>query len=150
MNDDKNSAEEHPITVEQLGLTEPILEALDAAGYINPTPIQAMAIPLLLEGHDIIGQAKTGTGKTAAFTLPLLTRIDITVKHPQLIVIAPTRELALQVSNAVKSYSKFIKGLKVLPVYGSRHDNPTQCPSARGTVVVGTPDELSITLSGAR
>jgi len=110
---------------------------------VNPTPIQELAIPLLLEGNDIIGQAKTGTGKTAAFTLPLLGRIDVSIKRPQMLVIAPTRELALQVSESVKTYGKFIKGLRVLPVYGGQGMMTQLNALSRGVhIVVGTPGRL--------
>lgn len=143
MSEENSPNETDPITFAGLGLSEPVLEALDAAGYINPTSIQALTIPLLLEGNDIIGQAKTGTGKTAAFTLPLLGRIDVSVKKPQMIVIAPTRELALQVSESVKMYGKFIKGLRVLPVYGGQGMMTQLSALSRGVhIVVGTPGRL--------
>ena len=143
MSEENSPNESEPITFDGLGLSAPVLEALEDAGYINPTPIQALAIPILLEGNDIIGQAKTGTGKTAAFTLPLLGRIDVSVKKPQMIVIAPTRELALQVSEAVKAYGKFIKGLRVLPVYGGQGMMTQLNALNRGVhIVVGTPGRL--------
>jgi ATP-dependent RNA helicase DeaD len=143
VSEENSPNESEPVTFDGLGLSTPVLQALEDAGYINPTPIQALAIPILLEGNDIIGQAKTGTGKTAAFTLPLLGRIDVSIKKPQMIVIAPTRELALQVSEAVKAYGKFIKGLRVLPVYGGQGMMTQLNALSRGVhIVVGTPGRL--------
>ena len=130
-------------TFESLGLIQPVLDALKSAGYEKPTPIQASAIPHLVSGHDIIGQAKTGTGKTAAFTLPLLGRIDLTIHKPQILVIAPTRELALQVSESVTLYGQYIKGLRVLPVYGGQGMGTQLKSLKRGVhIVVGTPGRL--------
>ena len=94
------------ITFADLGLCTPILEALSDVGYETPSPIQAGAIPALLEGRDILGQAQTGTGKTAAFALPLLQRVDTTQLHPQLLVLAPTRELAIQVTEACEKWTE--------------------------------------------
>jgi ATP-dependent RNA helicase DeaD len=143
VSEENTSTETDAVTFDSLGLSPPVLQALTAAGYVNPTPIQALAIPLLLEGNDIIGQAKTGTGKTAAFTLPLLGRIDVSVKRPQMLVIAPTRELALQVSESVKTYGKFIKGLRTLPVYGGQGMMTQLNALSRGVhIVVGTPGRL--------
>ena len=94
------SESEH-LSFQQLALSEPILKALNDVGYETPSPIQAETIPLLLSGRDVLGQAQTGTGKTAAFALPALSNIDISQRDPQILVLAPTRELAIQVAEAV-------------------------------------------------
>jgi len=126
-----------------LALPQPILDALDKIGYEKPSPIQAATIPLLLEGRDLIGQAQTGTGKTAAFALPMLAKIDDTLKAPQLLVLAPTRELAIQVAEAFQAYASFNRALRVLPIYGGQsYDNQIR-QLKRGTqVIVGTPGRV--------
>jgi ATP-dependent RNA helicase DeaD len=93
-----------------LGLPEVLLTAIARQGFEQPSPIQAQAIPLLLDGHDLLGQAQTGTGKTAAFALPLLARLDPTLREPQMLILAPTRELAIQVATACEEFAKDIKG----------------------------------------
>ena len=103
------------MTFKDLNLPEPILQALEKVGYEKPSPIQAESIPLLLEGHDLLGQAQTGTGKTAAFALPMLANIDPEERKPQLLVLAPTRELAIQVAEAFQVYASFSQKIKVLP-----------------------------------
>ena len=103
-----------------LELSAPVLKAIQAVGYEQPSPIQAASIPHLLNGDDLLGVAQTGTGKTAAFALPLLSNIDIKIKAPQVLVLAPTRELAIQVAEAFKSYASQIKGFQVLPIYGGQ------------------------------
>ena len=103
-----------------LPLSPPILQAVQNAGYETPSPIQAQAIPPLLEGSDLLGVAQTGTGKTAAFSLPLLSRIDESVKGPQILCLAPTRELALQVAEAIEGYAENRPKLRVVVVYGYR------------------------------
>jgi len=126
-----------------LGLSVPLLKALDNVGYETPSPIQALTIPLLLEGHDVVGQAQTGTGKTAAFALPLLTKIDVRKTIPQLLVLAPTRELAIQVAEAFQRYAKQIKGFHVLPIYGGQDYGGQFRQLKRGVhVVVGTPGRV--------
>ena len=131
------------ITFNQLDLSKPLLKALDDVGYEKPSPIQAETIPLLLEGRDIIGQAQTGTGKTAAFALPLLSNINLKQKDPQIMVLAPTRELAIQVAEAFKTYAKHIKGFHVLPVYGGQDYRGQIRSLERGVhVVVGTPGRV--------
>ena len=127
----------------QLELNESILSALSEVGYETPTPIQARTIPLLLEGKDILGQAQTGTGKTAAFALPLLSNLNLKQKDPQILVLAPTRELAIQVAEAFKTYASKLKGFHVLPIYGGQ-DYRTQISALkRGVhVVVGTPGRV--------
>ncbi len=126
-----------------LGLAEPVLKAIEAVGYETPSPIQAQAIPHLLEGKDILGMAQTGTGKTAAFALPLLTRIDARLNKPQVLVLAPTRELAIQVAEAFQSYASQIKGFHVLPVYGGSDYRGQIRGLQRGAqVIVGTPGRV--------
>ena len=128
---------------DQLALAQPILKALDAVGYETPSPIQAQTIPLLLEGVDLVGQAQTGTGKTAAFALPALDRIDMKQSKPQVLVLAPTRELAIQVAEAFRKYAAFLPNFHVLPVYGGQ-DYRTQIRALqRGVhVIVGTPGRV--------
>jgi len=127
----------------QLALSKPVLKVLDDVGYEIPSPIQAQTIPLMLEGKDVIGQAQTGTGKTAAFALPILTNLDLKQKSPQVLVLAPTRELAIQVAEAFQKYATHIKGFHVLPIYGGQ-DYRTQIRALeRGIhVAVGTPGRV--------
>ncbi|MEL0083613.1 MAG: DEAD/DEAH box helicase, partial [Gammaproteobacteria bacterium] len=103
-----------------LGLATPILKAINDLGYEQPSPIQQQAIPYLLDGENLLGVAQTGTGKTGAFALPLLSRISAGNKSPQILVLAPTRELAIQVAEAFKSYSRHIKNFNVIPIYGGQ------------------------------
>lgn len=126
-----------------LGISAPVLSALDAIGYETPTPIQAEIIPHVLAGRDVVGQAQTGTGKTAAFALPLLSRIDMSLLAPQVLVLAPTRELAIQVAEAFQRYAVQLKGFHVLPVYGGQDYRPQIRQLQRGVhVVVGTPGRI--------
>jgi len=119
------------------------MKALNDIGYESPSPIQQECIPHLLNGHDIIGQAQTGTGKTAAFALPLLDLIDTKKAHPQMLVLVPTRELAIQVAEAIQSYAHYMKGFHVLPIYGGQAYNLQLRPLKRGVhVVVGTPGRV--------
>jgi len=128
---------------DQLALAKPLLKLLDEIGYESPSPIQAETIPLLLEGKDIIGQAQTGTGKTAAFALPLISNIDLKQKDPQVLVLAPTRELAIQVAEAFQKYARHMKGFHVLPVYGGQDYRGQIRSLSRGVhVVVGTPGRV--------
>ena len=127
----------------QFALIDPILKALDDVGYETPSPIQAQTIPLLLEGKDVLGQAQTGTGKTAAFALPMLSRIDLKQKDPQVLVLAPTRELAIQVAEAFQKYACHMKGFHVLPIYGGQDYRGQIRALERGVhVVVGTPGRV--------
>jgi len=127
----------------QLALNKSLLKALDEVGYETPSPIQAQTIPLILEGRDIIGQAQTGTGKTAAFALPILSSIDLKQKDPQVLVLAPTRELAIQVAEAFQKYAKHMKGFHVLPVYGGQDFRGQIQALKRGVhVIVGTPGRV--------
>jgi len=131
------------MTFKDLKLPEPILQALEKVGYEKPSPIQAESIPLLLEGHDLLGQAQTGTGKTAAFALPMLANIDPEQRKPQLLVLAPTRELAIQVAEAFQVYASFSQKIKVLPVYGGQsYDNQIRHLKRGVQVVVGTPGRV--------
>jgi len=127
----------------QLGLSEPVMQAVTAIGYETPSPIQAATIPAMLEGRDVLGQAQTGTGKTAAFALPVLSNIDLQQIKPQALVLAPTRELAIQVAEAFQSYSSKIPGFRVLPVYGGQPYGQQLSALRRGVhIVVGTPGRV--------
>jgi ATP-dependent RNA helicase DeaD len=127
----------------ELGLSAPILEALAAVGYETPSPIQAQTIPLLLSGSDLLGQAQTGTGKTAAFALPILAQIDLSQASPQALVLVPTRELAIQVAEAFQRYAAHLKGFHVLPIYGGQSYVPQLKGLKRGVhVIVGTPGRV--------
>lgn len=126
-----------------LDLSENIQKAIQKVGYEQPSPIQLAAIPILLGGDDIIGMAQTGTGKTAAFALPLLSRIDIKQAEPQILVLAPTRELAIQVAEAFQKYASEIPGFHVLPIYGGQDMTSQLRQLKRGAhVVVGTPGRV--------
>jgi len=130
-------------TFTSLGVAEPILRALNEIGYETPSPIQAASIPPLLEGSDLLGMAQTGTGKTAAFALPLLTRLETSRREPQLLVLAPTRELAIQVAEACQSYAKYIPDFHVLPIYGGQSYETQLRQLRRGVqVIVGTPGRV--------
>lgn len=130
-------------TFDSLGLIAPVLKAVADLGYEQPSAIQAQSIPYLLEGRDLLGQAQTGTGKTAAFALPLLSRIDVTDKTTQLLVLAPTRELAIQVSEAFQSYARNLPDFHVLPIYGGMSYDTQLRQLRRGVqVVVGTPGRV--------
>jgi ATP-dependent RNA helicase DeaD len=132
-----------PASFRDLALSEPVLRALTDVGYESPSPIQAATIPVLLSGADMLGQAQTGTGKTAAFALPALSRIDLSKHEPQVLVLVPTRELALQVSEAFLRYAAHIKGFHVLPIYGGQSYQPQLNALRRGVhVVVGTPGRV--------
>jgi ATP-dependent RNA helicase DeaD len=127
----------------ELALSPAVFQALEKTGYERPSPIQAKTIPLLLAGRDVIGQAQTGTGKTAAFALPLLSKLDLKQKNPQVLVLAPTRELAIQVAEAFQTYAAFITGFHVLPVYGGQDFRGQLQGLKRGAhVVVGTPGRV--------
>lgn len=132
-----------PVQFTDLNLPEPILKALNDLGYETPSPIQAECIPLLQDGGDVLGMAQTGTGKTAAFALPLLSRIDTSLSKPQLLVLAPTRELAIQVAEAFQAYSRHMRGFHVLPIYGGQ-SYPIQLKALKRNpqVIVGTPGRV--------
>ncbi len=124
-------------------LAPALLKAVNEAGYETPSPIQIQSIPPLLEGRDLLGQAQTGTGKTAAFSLPLLSKIDVKSTLPQMLILAPTRELAIQVAESVQSYARHIKSLHVLPIYGGQSMGVQLSQLRRHPqVIVGTPGRI--------
>ncbi|GGH95139.1 DEAD/DEAH box helicase [Pseudomonas fluvialis] len=126
-----------------LGIHPSVLAAVTAVGYEEPSPIQAQAIPVILGGHDMIGQAQTGTGKTAAFALPILSKIDPARREPQAVILAPTRELALQVATAFETYAKQLPGVSVVAVYGGAPMGPQLKALRMGAqVIVATPGRL--------
>jgi ATP-dependent RNA helicase DeaD len=134
---------QHRHGFDNLGLAKPLLDALAAVGYETPSPIQAACIPPLLAGQDLLGEAQTGTGKTAAFALPLLQKIDLARAVPQALVLTPTRELAIQVSEALQKYAHFLPGFHVLPVYGGQSMVVQLRQLSRGAhVIVGTPGRV--------
>ncbi len=127
----------------ELGLPATLLQALATVGYESPSPIQAATIPPLMAGRDVLGQAQTGTGKTAAFALPALARIDPAQRKPQVLVLAPTRELAIQVAEAFQKYASHLPGFQVLPIYGGQGYAPQLSALKRGVqVIVGTPGRV--------
>ncbi len=131
------------LSFRDLALSAPVLKALEEVGYESPSPIQAATIPHLLAGSDILGQAQTGTGKTAAFALPILSKLDLGKAGPQALVLAPTRELAIQVAEAFQRYAAHMKGFHVLPIYGGQSYEPQLARLRRGVhVVVGTPGRV--------
>ena len=126
-----------------LGLPAPLLKALNDVGYEAPSPIQSQTIPPMLQGKDVLGQAQTGTGKTAAFALPVLARIDLHKRVPQVLVLTPTRELAIQVAEAFQKYAAHLKDFHVLPIYGGQEYGPQLHALRRGVhVIVGTPGRV--------
>ena len=131
------------VRFDELNLSAPLLKGIIEMGFEQASPIQAKAIPVVLEGGDIIGQAQTGTGKTAAFGIPLLESVDPKSKHLQAVVLCPTRELAIQVAEEIRKLAKFLHGIKVLPIYGGQ-DITKQIRSLKaGTqVVIGTPGRV--------
>jgi ATP-dependent RNA helicase DeaD len=131
------------LTFSQLDLPDAILRAVTELGYETPSPIQAAAIPKLLAGEDLLGQAQTGTGKTAAFALPLLARLDPAQNEPQILVLAPTRELAIQVAEAFQAYARFMPAFHVLPLYGGQsYTNQLKSLKRGSQVIVGTPGRI--------
>lgn len=131
------------VRFDELELDPKILRGVTEMGFEEATPIQTKSIPLIMKGGDVIGQAQTGTGKTAAFGIPLLQKIDISKKHLQAIVLCPTRELAIQVADEMRNLSKFMHGLKILPIYGGQ-DIVKQIRSLKSgvQVVIGTPGRV--------
>ena len=133
----------HVSSLEALNLSQPILKTLDSLGYQKPTPIQEGSIQHILDGHDFLGLAQTGTGKTAAFALPLLSKLDTSSRSPQYLVLCPTRELAIQVAEAFQTYAKNLEGVRVLPVYGGQSMSNQLRGLKRGTqIIVGTPGRV--------
>ena len=138
-----NASEAGPPGFRELGLPESLVRVLAEVGYESPSPIQAATIPLLLGGRDVLGQAQTGTGKTAAFALPILAKIDRSLPRTQALVLAPTRELAIQVAEAFQRYAAHLKDFHVLPIYGGQGYGPQLSALRRGAhVVVGTPGRI--------
>lgn len=132
-----------PASFSDLGLTAPVLKALNNVGYETPSPIQALTIPYLLQGRDVVGQAQTGTGKTAAFALPLLSRIEPQRNAVQVLVLTPTRELAIQVAEAFQRYASQLPALHVLPIYGGQSfDNQLKQLKRGPQIIVGTPGRV--------
>ncbi len=132
-----------PVSFADLGIDKRVLRALSDVGYESPSPIQAATIPALLAGRHVVGLAQTGTGKTAAFAVPILSQVDLRQKKPQALVLAPTRELALQVSEAFERYAAHLPGLHVLPIYGGQAYGVQLSALRRGVhVVVGTPGRI--------
>jgi ATP-dependent RNA helicase DeaD len=130
-------------TFEDLALSPALVQTVREIGYESPSPIQAASIPHLLAGRDLLGQAQTGTGKTAAFALPILSRIDLSQRTPQALVLAPTRELAIQVAEAFQTYARHLEGFHILPIYGGQGMQLQLRHLARGVhVVVGTPGRV--------
>lgn len=130
-------------TFAELGLPQSILDAVTEMGFVSPSPIQQACIPHLLAGRDVLGMAQTGSGKTAAFSLPLLAQIDPNQRHPQMLVMAPTRELAIQVADACEQFTKNMKGVRVVTVYGGqRYDIQLRALKQGSQVVVGTPGRI--------
>ncbi len=153
-----SSDQNSEISFQQLNLSSPLLEAIQGAGYTVATPIQARAIPLLLEGRDVLGQAQTGTGKTAAFAVPMLHAIDVEQKVTQVVVLTPTRELAIQVAAAFRRYASGLPGVRVAAIYGGQDYQVQFRQLDRGAhIVVGTPGRVidhmrrgSLKLDGVR
>lgn len=136
-------AASEPTTFTELGLPAQILKTLESLGYQAPTPVQSQSIPTLLAGEDLLGHAPTGTGKTAAFSLPLLARIDPSETSPQVLVLTPTRELAIQVTAAIQGYSKDLSGVRALAIYGGQDYGPQLRQLRNGQhIVVGTPGRV--------
>ena len=128
---------------ENLGLPEDVVDAVKRVGFEQPSPIQAQTIPHLMEGRDVVGLAQTGTGKTAAFALPVLSQIDPKQRHPQALVLAPTRELALQVSDSFQSFADHLGSIQILPIYGGQAYGIQLSGLRRGAqVIVGTPGRV--------
>jgi len=140
---DEEIGDESLVTFDDLGLSPEVLEAVKLAGYETPSPIQAKAIPVLLQGVNLLGTAQTGTGKTAAFTLPLLSRIDFNNRETSMLVLTPTRELAIQVSDAIQQYAVKMPNISVVPVYGGQDISiQLRALKRKANIVVATPGRL--------
>ena len=141
--DEEEIADESLVTFDDLGLSPEVLEAVKLAGYETPSPIQAKAIPVLLQGVNLLGTAQTGTGKTAAFTLPLLSRIEFNSRETSMLVLTPTRELAIQVSDAIQQYSVKMPNISVVPVYGGQDISiQLRALKRKANIIVATPGRL--------
>ncbi len=135
--------EKEKVTFDNLGLSEEILRAVQEMGFEEASPIQAAAIPIIIAGRDVVGMAQTGTGKTAAFGIPALQAIDMAVRAPQVLVLCPTRELAVQVAGEIQKLAKFMRGLTVVPIYGgASYDRQLRALRDGAQVVVGTPGRV--------
>ena len=142
-NNDEEIGDESLVTFDDLGLSSEILEAVKLAGYETPSPIQAKAIPVLLQGVNLLGTAQTGTGKTAAFTLPLLSRIEFNSRETSMLVLTPTRELAIQVSDAIQQYAVKMPNISVVPVYGGQDISiQLRALKRKANIIVATPGRL--------
>ena len=142
-NNDEEIGDESLVTFDDLGLSPEILEAVKLAGYETPSPIQAKAIPVLLQGVNLLGTAQTGTGKTAAFTLPLLSRIEFNSRETSMLVLTPTRELAIQVSDAIQQYAVKMPNISVVPVYGGQDISiQLRALKRKANIIVATPGRL--------
>jgi len=131
------------VRFDELNINDKILKAVKEMGFEAASPIQGAAIPVVLEGRDIVGQAQTGTGKTAAFGIPLLEKMDTKVKKPQAMILCPTRELAIQVADEIRKLAKFMHGAKVLPIYGGQNiTNQIRSLKAGANIIVGTPGRI--------
>ncbi|MCT1665076.1 DEAD/DEAH box helicase [Corynebacterium sanguinis] len=140
---DEPKAEEPENGFEKLDLPDSVIAAVKEVGYEQPSPIQAQTIPLLMQGRDVVGLAQTGTGKTAAFALPVLSQIDPSLRHPQALVLAPTRELALQVADSFQSFADHLGKIQVLPIYGGQAYGIQLSGLRRGAqIIVGTPGRV--------
>ena len=140
---EQEEKEDKRMRYDQSGLDERIIHAVSEMGFEYMSPIQEAAIPVMMEGKDIIGQAQTGTGKTAAFGIPLLQKVDSTDKHLQAIVLCPTRELAMQAADDIRDFAKYMPGVKVLAVYGGQDiSRQIRALSAGVQIVVGTPGRV--------
>ncbi|MDD7582730.1 DEAD/DEAH box helicase [Corynebacterium sp. 32222D000AT] len=139
----QDSAKDNSQGFDGLGLPSEVLDAVASVGFTTPSPIQAETIPILMEGRDVVGLAQTGTGKTAAFALPILARIDEQARHPQALVLAPTRELALQVADSFQSFADHLGNIEVLPIYGGQAYGIQLSGLRRGAqIIVGTPGRV--------
>ncbi|WP_051786342.1 DEAD/DEAH box helicase [Endozoicomonas numazuensis] len=143
MSENDTTPTEPMVTFSDLPLSPAVIKAVQDVGYETPSPIQAQSIPKILEGRDLLGLAQTGTGKTAAFALPMLSRLDMSVNDPQVLVLTPTRELAIQVAEAFQRYARHMPGFHVLPVYGGQDMRGQLRGLKRGAhVIVGTPGRV--------
>ena len=131
------------VSFDDLDIAPKVRQAIVDVGYETPSPIQAATIPPLMSGRDVVGLAQTGTGKTAAFAIPILSRLDTSARRPQALVLAPTRELALQVAEAFGRYSAHLPEVRVLPIYGGQSYGVQLAGLRRGAqVIVGTPGRV--------
>ncbi len=134
---------EQELLFSDLGISEEILKAVEGMGYTHPSPIQAQTIPFLLEGHDVIGQAQTGTGKTAAFGIPMIDQVDASLNKPQALILCPTRELAVQVEGEIVKLSRYKKGVSSTCIYGGEAiDRQIRSLKKGVQIVVGTPGRI--------